>query len=171
MNIKSMRIRSYRSFKVDEHVPAEAAELKPLREVMLLWAQRVAKRRINPDLGITDMAEVDRLHESDELEPFFAARARAWRNKYRDEGRAQGIERGFKQGIEQGIEQGVKRGLAGERELLCRQAARKFGADTASRLAAPLAGIDDAARLAEVGEWIIDCATGDRLIARFGDSA
>ena len=26
MNIKSMRIRSYRSFKVDEHVPAEAAE-------------------------------------------------------------------------------------------------------------------------------------------------
>ena len=26
MNIKSMRIRSYRSFKVDEHIPAEAAE-------------------------------------------------------------------------------------------------------------------------------------------------
>ena len=26
MNIKSMRIRSYRGFKVDEHVPAEAAE-------------------------------------------------------------------------------------------------------------------------------------------------
>ena len=133
----------------------DAPELKPLREVMLLWAQRVAKRRINLDLGITDMAEVDRLHESDELEPFFAARARAWRDKYRDEGRAQGIERG----------------LAGERELLCRQAARKFGADTATRLAGPLAGIDDAARLAEVGEWIIDCATGDRLIARFGDSA
>ena len=26
MNIKSMRIRSYRSFKVHEHIPAEAAE-------------------------------------------------------------------------------------------------------------------------------------------------
>ena len=26
MNIKSMRIRSYRSFAVDEHVPPEAAE-------------------------------------------------------------------------------------------------------------------------------------------------
>ena len=26
MNIESMRIRSYRSFKVDEHVPAQAAE-------------------------------------------------------------------------------------------------------------------------------------------------
>ena len=26
MNIESMRIRSYRSFKVDEHVPAVAAE-------------------------------------------------------------------------------------------------------------------------------------------------
>ena len=29
----------------------------------------------------------------------------------------------------------------------------------------------DTRRLAEVGDWIIDCATGDDLIARFGNSA
>ena len=48
----------------------DARELKPLRELMLLWAQRVSRRRLNLDLGIEDMAELDRLHESGELEVF-----------------------------------------------------------------------------------------------------
>ena len=145
------------------HKRLNAQELKPLREVVLLWAQQVAKRRINLDLGITDMAELDRLHESGELEEFYAAHAREWQNKYRDEGRAQGVE--------QGVERGIEQGLAAERDLLRRQAARKFGAGAASRLAGLLAKIDDSARLAEVGVSIIDCATGDDLIARLQDSA
>ena len=53
----------------------DARELKPLRELMLLWAQRVSRRRLNLDLGIEDMAELDRLHESGELEVFFTERA------------------------------------------------------------------------------------------------
>ena len=64
------------------------------------------------------MAEIDRMHESGELEGYFAERVRAWQDQYRAEGRAEGIERG--------IEQGLERGLAAERDLLCRQAARKF---------------------------------------------
>ena len=136
-----------------------ARELAPLREVVLRWAQWVAKRRINLDLGIEDMTEVDRLHESDELEAFFAARLRVWQDEYRAEGRAEGIE------------QGIERGLAEKRDLLCRQAARKFGAGTSERLADLLARIDDSQRLAEAGVWIIDCATGDELTARFGNSA
>ena len=48
MNIKSMRLRSYRSFAVDEHVPPEAAEryrtLKGYERVRaglgpVIWAQ------------------------------------------------------------------------------------------------------------------------------------
>ena len=58
------------------------------------------------------------------------------------------------------------RGLEQERALLARQAARKFGAETAERLAALLAGIDDAERLAGIGEAVIDCADGDALLAR-----
>ena len=65
-------------------------ELRPLREVMLLWAQQVAKRRINLDLRMQDMLEVDRMRESDDVEAFFAARVEVWRNQYRAEGRAQG---------------------------------------------------------------------------------
>ena len=49
----------------------DAPELKPLKELMLLWAQRVSQRRLNLDLGIEDMAEVDRLHESGDLEVVF----------------------------------------------------------------------------------------------------
>ena len=137
------------------HRRLSAHELAALREVMLLWAQQVAKRRIDLNLGIRDMAEMDRLHESGDLEEYFAVRVRAWQDEYRAEGRAQGIEQG----------------LAAERDLLRRLAARKFGAGTAERLASLLAPTGDTRRLAEVGDWIIDCTTGDDLIARFGNGA
>ena len=149
------------------HRRLRARELAPLREVMLLWAQQAAKRRIDLNLGIRDMAEMDRLHESGDLEEYFAVRVRAWQDEYRAEGRAQGIEQGVATGRAQGIEQGI----AAERALLRRQAARKFGAGTATRLAGLLAKIGDTRRLAEVGDWIIDCTTGDDLIARFGNGA
>ena len=97
------------------------------------------------------MAELDRLHESGELEVFFTERALAEREKLRSEGRAEGI--------------------AAERDLLRRLAARKFDAGTAERLAGLLARIDDPERLAETGDWIIECASGDEPIARVGDIA
>lgn len=62
--------------------------------------------------------------------------------------------------VEQGREQG-------QRELLCRQAARKFDAAAAERLAAALEGVEDADRLAQVGDWIIECETAADLFARF----
>ena len=68
--------------------------------------------------------------------------------------------------LERGREQGRERGLEEERALLARQAARKFGAGTAERLAALLGGIDDPERLAEIGEAVIDCADGSALLAR-----
>ena len=37
-------------------------------EIVLLWAQQMAQRLIGLDLGIDDMAKLDRLHESGELE-------------------------------------------------------------------------------------------------------
>ena len=64
--------------------------------------------------------------------------------------------------VEEGREQG-------QRELLCRQAARKFDAAVAERLAAKLEGVEDADRLAQVGDWIIECETSDDLFARFED--
>ena len=52
------------------------------------------------------------------------------------------------------------------RALLCRQAALKFDAVAGRRLAEALAGVGDADRLAEVGDWLIECRTPAELFAR-----
>ena len=70
----------------------------------------------------------------------------------------------FRQGREEGIRQGREAGLARERSLLRRQAARRFGADTAEALGRLLEEMDDANRLAEIGEMIVDCGTGGELL-------
>ena len=138
-----------------ERLPAQAAALRarldapPLRELLevaLLWAGQTARRTIGLDLGVDDMAEVDRLHESGELEAYYAEQRRAYRERYRNEG--------------------IEQGIAAERTLLLRQVARKFGAGTDGRLAPMLADIADTDLLATVGEWIIDCDTLEEVVAR-----
>ena len=78
----------------------------------------------------------------------------------------EGIEQGLERGREEGREEGIERGLAHERALLRRMAASRFGADTAEHLSEVLAGIADPERLAEVGEWLVRCDTGDEFLAR-----
>ena len=68
--------------------------------------------------------------------------------------------------LEQGRAQGIEQGRNEERALLCRLAARKFDAGAAEGLAAALAGVTDPERLAQVGDWIIECATASDLLAR-----
>ena len=70
------------------------------------------------------------------------------------------------QGREEGREQGIEQGRAEERALLCRQAARKFDAAAAQRLAAALEDVADPDRLAQVGDWIIECDTAADLFGR-----
>ena len=113
---------------------------------MLLWARQVSQQRLGHNAGIKDMAEMDRLYESGELETHLTDRALEERARLRAEG-----------------------SLSAHRNLLVRQAARKFGPDASERLALLLAEVDDTERLAEAGDWIIDCASGDDLIARVGD--
>ena len=79
------------------------------------------------------------------------------------------VEEGREQGIAQGREQGIAQGRAEERALLCRLAERKFDAATARRLAAALEDVANAGRLAEVGDWIIECGTAADLLARVSD--
>ncbi len=71
--------------------------------------------------------------------------------------------------VEEGREQGIAQGRAEERALLCRLAERKFDAATARRLAAALEDVADAGRLAQVGDWIIECGTAADLLARVSD--
>ena len=61
-------------------------------------------------------------------------------------------------------------GWAADRILLQRQTARRFDATTAETLSKLLADVRDAERFAEVGEFIVDCATGDELLDRVRQS-
>ena len=91
-----------------------------------------------------------------------------------EQGMARGVQQGMVQGMAQGVERGVTEGMAlaraDERARLCRQAHRKFGGRAAERLSARIDGVTDPARLAEVGDWIIDCGTEAEFLARAGRS-
>ena len=79
---------------------------------------------------------------------------------------AESVKEWTEQWLREGREQGLERGRAEERALLCRLAARKFDAETAEGLAGLLDRLTDPERLAEVGEWIIECGTGVELLDR-----
>ena len=89
--------------------------------------------------------------------------------EHREEWMALWVEEGREQGREQGRAEGLEQGRAEARGLLRRQAARKFDDDAARRLGAVLADVADPERLAEVGDWIIECGTGAELFARVAD--
>jgi flagellar biosynthesis/type III secretory pathway protein FliH len=129
--------------------------------------------------------ESESLPRLEEVRTMLAEQVREWTEEWVEEGREQGIAQGREQGIaqgreqgiaqgrEQGIaqgrEQGIAQGRAEERALLCRQAERKFDAATARRLAAALEDVADPGRLAEIGDWIIECGTAADLLARVSD--
>ena len=61
----------------------------------------------------------------------------------------------------------VAEGVAqGRVALLHRLAALRFGADVAGQVSALLADVTDVAHLDEAGEWLLECDTGEALLAR-----
>ena len=56
--------------------------------------------------------------------------------------------------------------VEGQAEVMRRQAARKFGVVTADRLAEELERVHDPERVVEVGEWLIECGSGEELLDR-----
>ena len=54
----------------------------------------------------------------------------------------------------------------GQAEVMRRQAARKFGVVTADRLAEELERVHDPERVIEIGEWLIECESGEELLDR-----
>ena len=77
----------------------------------------------------------------------------------------------FREGHEQGVREGIEQGLEHERALLRRLAVSRFGAGIAERVSGVLAGIADPEGLAEVGEWLVRCETGDEFLARVDPAA
>ena len=132
-----------------------------LRRAFVEWLRRVLPRRF----GEAAPPVVQALEGGGAM---LAERAKEWTEEWLREGREQGIEQGLERGLEQGLERGLERGRAEERALLCRQAGRKFDAETAERLSGLLERLSNPERLAEVGDRIIECRTGAELLERAG---
>ena len=112
------------------------------------WISRVLMPRRSGTKGPAPVLQLE------EVRTMLAERVKEWMRPW------------FEAGIEQGIKQGIEQGRTGGRHLLCRQAARKFGDETAERLSRLLGDLTAPGQLAEVGDWIIDCATGEDLLDR-----
>ena len=84
------------------------------------------------------------------------------------------VQKGLQQGLQIGLQRGLYKGrvqerlraLSAERALLRRLALRQYDSATAEQLTALLQPITDPEQLADIGEWIIDCETGDELLGR-----
>ena len=50
--------------------------------------------------------------------------------------------------------------------MMHRMAARKFGPETAGRLLERLGGLGDSGHLIEVGDWLVECESGEELLVR-----
>ena len=127
-----------------------------LRRVFQQWVDQVPAWRVPWDAALEPQ-------EKQEVRTMLAETAQRWRAEDREWGR--------KEGRKEGRNEGRKEGIAEERSLVCRMAARKFAADTAPRLSALLEDVADPERLAQVGEWIIECETGEDLLARVRDAS
>ena len=120
-------------------------EAQGFKEALYKWAQH------SPLTLQGELLPSYRELEGGEMATLQEARAREWQARW------------FRRGHEQGIEQGQ---VEGRRAMLRRQAAREFDAETAGRLCGVLNGLADPERLAEIGEWIIECETGAELLDR-----
>ena len=71
------------------------------------------------------------------------------------------------QWYEEALDKGRRQGMfEGERALLRRQAAGRFGVATGNALATLLASEEDVERLAEVGDLVVACTSAEELLRR-----
>ena len=126
-----------------------------LRRAFVDWVRQIAAGLAPPG------AALQAIRTLEEASMTLVERVAEWPKQWLREGRAQGIAEGRAQGVAEGRAQGVDQ----QRALLCRQAAARFDADTAARLAERLAPIADPERLAEVGDWLVRCDTAAEFLA------
>ncbi len=69
----------------------------------------------------------------------------------------------FRDGLAQGVEQGLAQGL---KQAHVDMARWKFGEETAQRLAELLEAAGDAERVSRIGRLLVECETGEELIAK-----
>ena len=99
------------------------------------------------ETGAEHTEELRRALQYMEEPTMLAERMTQWRQEALDEGRRQGMSEG-------------------ERVLLRRQAAERFGVAAGDALAVLLANEEDVERLAQVGDLVVGCASAEELLRR-----
>ena len=120
-----------------------------LLSAILVWYDQARRRH---DLPKVDLSILDDLNEGKTMpNEVMRERVARWADRQLAEWAAPRMERSRAEG---------------QAAVICRLAARKFGPETADRLAGRLAKIPDPERLGEVGEWLLECDSGEELLAR-----
>ena len=122
------------------------------REALHTWAQALRERMMPGSDGLPPREELERSQGAEEMTTLIEANFDKWKA---------GL-------VQQGIAQGRTEARADQRAQLGRLAGRKFGGGAGERLSALIEGESDPERLAEVGDWIIDCGSEAELLARAG---
>lgn len=123
-------------------------EQTSLRRAFTVWIRRVV-------LAESETAATANIIELDEVHTMLAQRVQEWERQWR--------ERSFAAGVEKGREEGF---LQGERQTYIRLTRQRFGLETAEALSLLLESINDAEQLAQIGDWIIQCKSGEELLER-----
>ena len=120
-----------------------------------------------PEMGVTGAPRGNRLEEVMEM---LETQPPTWGDRMREEGRVMGHEQGREVGREEGRQEGRaqerREGLRRERKLLLRLARLRYGGGQVGALSAMLDRITDTDLLEEIGEWLLDCDSGEALMAR-----
>ena len=128
-----------------------------LRDAWLAWLRRqMIDWRVPAEI-------IERLDTLKEAGKVYGNRFAAVEKHALARGEARGEARGQKLGEARGQKLGKAQGL---RQAYVDTARWKFGADAAERLADVLASVTDRSRLARVGRLVVECETGDELIAK-----
>ena len=141
-------------------------EHEGLRKAFALWARESWTKDYDvfADADGALRGELDRMAEAGEVEAMRSLAAQRWKEQERRK-EEQIFARAMERGRTQGRAEGRAEVIEFHRRQLGSQARRRFGVDTGERLSALLAGVSEPARLAAVGDAIIDCGTGAELLA------
>lgn len=137
-----------------------------VRQGLHAWAGEWWERLTGCASGFPPFEEMEQQTGGSRMPTVLEARVEEYRASLRAELVKEILGQGRAEGIEQGIRKGIGQGRAdGERAMLCRMAARRFGPVDADRLR-PLLRRMPADVLVQVADWLIDCEAGEEVVRR-----
>ena len=139
---------------------------RAFRRALHAWARALWADKTKGAPGFPAFEEFEQVGE--EAMPTIAeANWDRWEAGLRAEGKEQGMRQGVQQGVRQDVQQGIRQGRVEEgARVVKRLAALKFGPKTAERLSSLVDSLRARKALDQVGDWIIECDSGDELLSR-----